>query len=888
MSGTSDGTSGGVRQRGRAATPIALLGLALVMGATSLLAFNRFSAISDARDSSAAAAHQEFVIEVESSRQTVTNELDRLSELMMGISAFVAVSDDRASVAVDRYLELTGAPDRFGGFIESHVISPANPNAPRTAFETEILEAIAKNPDRTPVLTAHTHPLHGAVTVLSFHLDTRLLRPWGSLVFATDSFLARGVTAASALRTSLVNTATPVDGATATYAPGDTIPIAIDGAGRLTAAVNIDVFGTNFEIGSTASPNLFEAPGYLPVWILLAAGSVGAGALFLALQTLSRARASAVAEAETSALRLAAMDERFQASFDRAPIGMAELDHDGLIVAVNPALCRQIGKQATVLEGRLLSSFVHQPDRGAHHERLSDLLEGVADACEGEHRFRHDDGTDVWVHESVSTIAVDGSHRRSLLVQSQDTTAHRKAAWDLAQQALHDELTGLPNRALFLNRLRHALVRTQRNATSVAVMFVDIDRFKVINDSMGHDVGDQLLVQIAERLSRATRSGDTVARFGGDEFVVLVDNVSGDSEAAAAAQRIQGVFSKPYMLGETPTYTTASIGVSLSSPGDASADALLRDADAAMYRAKDEGRNRAELFDQSMRSNLVARMEIESQLRSALQNGEILMHYQAIVEPETYTPVGYEALIRWNHPEKGLLGPAAFLGVAEEAGLIDLVDTFALRSVCRQIATWVEAYPAAKDIYLATNWSARHLGRFVQQVEQTLAETGINPRQLVIEVTEGFLLEDSDASVLALQRLKRLGVQIAIDDFGTGYSSLSYLTQFAVDYLKIDQSFVSQLPESEASAAVIGAIADLATRLGIKLVAEGVETDEQIAVLASLGSPRLQGYRFAKPRPAADIATQLEALSTGGRRTFEMTGAMAGTERTLAAAATTS
>jgi len=235
------------------------------------------------------------------------------------------------------------------------------------------------------------------------------------------------------------------------------------------------------------------------------------------------------------------------------------------------------------------------------------------------------------------------------------------------------------------------------------------------------------------------------------------------------------------------------------------------------------------------------------------------MHYQAIVDPVTYLPAGYEALIRWNHPEKGLLGPGAFLGVAEEAGLIHLIDSFALRTVCQQIAAWTALYPAARNLYLTTNWSARHLGRFVQQVEQVVAETGINPQQLVIEVTEGFLMEDSDASVLALNRLKQLGVQIAIDDFGTGYSSLSYLTQFAVDYLKIDKSFVSQLPESEPSAAVIGAIADLATRLGIKLVAEGVETEAQQTFLREQGCDELQGYLISRPLGVKDVEASLAA-----------------------------
>ena len=318
---------------------------------------------------------------------------------------------------------------------------------------------------------------------------------------------------------------------------------------------------------------------------------------------------------------------------------------------------------------------------------------------------------------------------------------------------------------------------------------------------------------------------------------------------------------QPIELGDVPTFASASIGISLDDDRTTSAEALLSDADAAMYRAKAAGRNRSELFDASMRHAIVEQLEIGSRLRDAIENGEIVMHYQAIVDPITHLATGYEALVRWNHPDKGLLGPGAFLPAAEEAGLMDLVDAFALTTVCRRIADWSARFPVARNLYITTNWSARNLGRFVQQVEQVLESTAINPRQLVIEVTEGFLLEDTESSLQSLQRLKALGVQIAIDDFGTGYSSLSYLTRLAVDFLKIDKSFIDKIPADAASVAVVGAIADMATRLGIGLVAEGVETDEQLDVLRSLGSPRLQGYRFAKPRPADDIERQLELRS---------------------------
>lgn len=861
MSGTSEGASGGRRREenrpkpGTARTWFPLVALMVTLAVTAALAMNRHESVSESRASDAAAASQTLAVELERSAQIVATEVDRLNELVAAIVAFADETDSPAPVAVNRYLDVSAARDRFIGLRDATIVGAEGTDA--LSLDPPLLPAA--DPLDGPVLSMHDSA-QGPVTALSFRLAPSGFTSWASLLFDSDEFLAEAVLVEGPVRTSVSLAAdAPTSG---TYASGDEIVVMADESGLLRSRLTLDVFGAAVQLEGVGDPTLYDPAPYTSVWVILGAGAIAALGLSISLQTLVRSRAAAFATANHATQRLAAVGSRFQASFDRAPIGMAELDEQGNVVAINPALCHQIGRPAEDIIATSLSSHVFEADREAHQLRVETLLAGAEEAAQGEHRFVHDDGTTVWVHESMSSITTGPAGDRSLLVQSQDTTAQRHAAWELAQQALHDDLTGLPNRALFLNRLKHALVRANRSERMVAVMFIDIDRFKVINDSLGHDVGDHLLRNIADRLRKVTRQGDTVARFGGDEFVLLVEGVSGESEAAAAAQRVQHAFSSPFELSATPTYVSASIGITLSSPGDESADALLRDADAAMYRAKEAGRNRTELFDVSMRSKLVARMEIENQLRSALGNGEIVMHYQAIVDPDTHQPAGYEALIRWNHPQRGLLGPGAFLPVAEEAGLIDLIDSFALRAVCTQIAEWVERYPAARQIYLATNWSARHLGRFVQQVEQVIAETGIDPSQLVIEVTEGFLLEDSDASVLALKRLKGLGVGIAIDDFGTGYSSLSYLTQFAVDYLKIDQSFVSQLPESEASAAVIGAIMDLAGRLDIKLVAEGVETDAQLQMLTTMGKPRLQGYRFAKPRPAQDIADHLAARSS--------------------------
>ncbi len=866
------------------ALPLPFVALLVVLGLTAYSAYDRDANLALEQTQHNEAAQTEFTLELQSARQHVQSEVDRLTELTRGMAAFTEASTDLPGTAVAEYMELTGASERFAGLIEAVFIptsgserpDPAavaaalaardrlteTPNGVLTTPSPEVLAALGRAAQGSPFLITAT--LEGTEIT---SLNTPLTNATGSagfasLLFESDSFLARAMAPNGRLTTELVNTGERIDDGTEPYDPERAVLVALTASNRLKADSDIDVFRTRFQIRIVSNPGFVQQTSRAQVWVILISGAVGAFAIYAALRQLRQSNSKALESARQANRQRAHLDQRVRASFEMAPIGMAEVDSAGLLVEANPALCAQAGKERDAIIGRPLSMLVFEGDRAAHVERVESLLNGSRDSVQGQHRFRHPDGGDVWVHESISALIDETGGQRSLLVQSQDITAQRQAAWELAQQALHDDLTKLPNRALLMNRLKHALVRSERGDRRVAVMFIDIDRFKTINDSLGHDVGDEFLVQIADRLSTAIRAGDTVARFGGDEFVVLCDSVASESEAAATAQRLQSVFTEPFSLGKTTTYATASIGITLSSDGESSADALLRDADAAMYRAKDAGRNRTEVFDNSMRSSILARMEIESQLRKALDNGEIVMHYQAIVDPLTHLPVGYEALIRWNHPEKGLLGPGAFLPVAEEAGLIHLIDSFALRSSCLQIAEWLADYPAARNLYVATNWSARHLGRFVQQVEQILVETGIDPRHLVIEVTEGFLLEDSDASLLALKRLKQLGVQIAIDDFGTGYSSLSYLTKFAVDFLKIDQSFVSKLPDDSASAAIIGAIADLATRLGIKLVAEGVETDAQIAMLATLGAPRLQGYRFAKPRPAADIAQQL-ALRSG-------------------------
>jgi len=543
------------------------------------------------------------------------------------------------------------------------------------------------------------------------------------------------------------------------------------------------------------------------------------------------------------------------AGFEQTIIGMAELDSQGMVTAANRALCEQTGRRRDELIGTSLLSLTHPADRSQHLIELDQLLQGQKSHTQLEHRFVRPDGSDVWVAEYITRLG--GSEETRLLVQAQDVTYRRKATWELARQALHDELTGLPNRAMLLYRLRAALESTDAT-TQVGVMFIDIDRFKVVNDSLGHEVGDRLIKHIASRLGTAVRVDDTVSRFGGDEFVILCDKLIDRSEAVAVAERIQRALGDPFESDGNKIYPTLSIGIATCRPGEHSADELLRDADAAMYRSKERGRNRIEFFDDGMREKAVERMVLESELRAAIRNEELAMFYQSIVDASTGYTVGFEALIRWHHPTRGVLSPGVFLPTAEEAGLTGDLDSLALRLTCRQMAEWSRKYPAARNLYVSSNIVPTNFTQFVDKVRDALQSTGLEPHRLLVEVVENALLDDAAGALQAIQALNEMGVGVAIDDFGTGFSSLSYLTQFRPDKLKIDRSFVMKLPEDRATGAVIQAISDMAKALDITVIAEGVETHEQGAILRTMGVPLVQGYLFAKPRSASEISDWFE------------------------------
>ena len=438
--------------------------------------------------------------------------------------------------------------------------------------------------------------------------------------------------------------------------------------------------------------------------------------------------------------------------------------------------------------------------------------------------------------------------------------ARQGAERRLAHQARHDPLTGLPNRWAFLDSLTRALSRMSRQSTAggLAVILFDLDRFKVINDSLGHGLGDMLLVTLAKRIDEACPPGSMLARMGGDELVVLVEGLSDGAEAVAIARDLGKVLNRPVSVEGHEVATTASAGIAFTADARETADDLLRHADAAMYAAKELGRDRIEVFDETLRLKVRRRLQDEIELRHAIENGELVVHYQPEIEIPSGHVLGAEALVRWQHPTRGLLAAAEFIDLAEETGLILDIGEWVLRQACAQQVAWHTVFPDHRML-VRVNLSARQIGQpnLLAQVVTILEETGIDPGQLCLEITETTVMADAEASLEVLEKLRGLGVELAIDDFGTGYSSLSYLKRFPVHVLKIDRSFVDGLGHDPDDTAIVQAIMVLASSLGLRVTAEGVETDTQLAELVRLGCDRVQGYLFARPEPAAELSLHL-------------------------------
>ncbi|MDQ6797634.1 MAG: EAL domain-containing protein [Actinomycetota bacterium] len=541
------------------------------------------------------------------------------------------------------------------------------------------------------------------------------------------------------------------------------------------------------------------------------------------------------------------------------------VDASGDVIHQSSSVSRVFGFDAAELLGQKFSSWLHPDDA----DEIVSLLDVAARGAPGgsalvHYRLRHSDGSWRHVETAVNNLLHDPGVR-GVVLNTRDVSDRVALETELRNQAWHDGLTGLANRALFTDRVNHAIARQARVRSPLSVLFLDLDDFKTLNDTMGHAAGDIVLAGVAQRLEGCVRPGDTVARFGGDEFAVLLE-ASGQADAERVARRILERLAEPFAVLDRDVQMRASVGVAVVASVDdetGSVDDLLGNADAAMYVAKTKGKNRFEVFEAGMRTAAVERSGLRTDLGWALERGQLEVHYQPVIDIASGVVVGFEALLRWLHPRRGLLLPGEFIDLAEESGLIVPIGAWVLAEACRQARSWVDAHDGAR-LTMAVNVSARQLhdAGLAATVAAALTASGIDPATLVLEITESVTVAETDVTISRLRDLKDLGVGLAIDDFGTGYSSLRYLRRFPVDLLKIDRSFVSGVGRNPEDSAIVSSVIGLAHSFGLGVVAEGVETAGQLEELTRFGCDYAQGYHWRRPAAAAEVESWLQATLT--------------------------
>ena len=553
---------------------------------------------------------------------------------------------------------------------------------------------------------------------------------------------------------------------------------------------------------------------------------------------------------EASTVR--ASEQRFRGLVQNTSDMILICTASGTITYRSPAAETSWDFPATDLLGQPIMAFAHPDDQPALRDILEQLQHVQSEGVEGQTRtteLRLRDGNNTWREaELIGTNLLHDSAVQGMVLTIRDIRERKAFEQQLTQQAFYDGLTGLPNRVLFHDRLQQSLVRAGRWKTRVGLLFLDLDNFKLVNDSLGHQTGDEMLIEAAARLRNCVRAQDTVARLGGDEFVVILDLLADEEDTIIVAKAIQHQFSRPFMLDGREIIVTVSVGIAVSEPGQDGAETLLRNADVAMYRAKSDGRARYIIFDPSMHTDSLARLELENDLRHALDNGELRVYYQPIVMMASGVFTEVEALVRWQHPTRGLVSPVEFIPIAEDTGLIIPLGLWVLETACRQVAAWHREIPSDPPLILSVNLSPRQFQQpsLVEDVALALKDSGLPPGSLKLEITEGVIMRNAEATIETLWKLKDLGIQLAIDDFGTGYSSLSYLKRLPVDVLKIDQSFVQGIGKNPEDNAIVHATLMLAKSLKLKVTGEGIETCEQAALLSEWGCDNGQGYLFGK------------------------------------------
>lgn len=548
-------------------------------------------------------------------------------------------------------------------------------------------------------------------------------------------------------------------------------------------------------------------------------------------------------------------EERYRMLVEHQSDLVVRVDTEGKLQFASPSFCMMFGIDEEQLVGRELCPIINNSGQGPMKEAMK-RLDCHPKSCYYEISSQTLDGP-RWIGWAMKGVVDEKGKIEAIVGIGRDITDRKKAEHDILQLAHYDTLTGLPNRSLFHDRLSQAISQSSRTGSSLAVLFLDLDRFKHVNDAFGHQIGDLLLQEVSRRLKSCVRATDTVARLGGDEFVVILNSLVKCSQAGSVASKIVSAMSHPFQLGGHELYSGVSVGVALFPTDGTDLDTLLKHADIAMYQAKESGRGTFKFFSPDHNEKMVQRMQLEQALRRAIEHQELFLDYQPQIDNATGTVTGVEALVRWNHPQLGLLLPGLFIDIAEDTGLIIPLGEWVLRTACHQARVWQKA--GYRQLRMAVNISPRQFQQrgLMPMIDEILQETGCDPKALELELTETTLMDNPDEAAVLLKALKRRGISLAIDDFGTGYSSLSHLKHFPIDRLKIDRSFVNDLTRSPEDSAIVEAIIAMAHRLHLEAVAEGVEHSEQCAILHNWGCTTFQGFLFSHPLPAQEVTDLL-------------------------------